>query len=353
MSEPIIFNQIFRTRCSCSQTETLTLIKIVENCLRISRIARSKGLASLTQIVPGISDTFTRILVGLLSSGADAHILYEFAVNYLSSTSLRGRDLLSKILIGEAMLQIQTGVSILELQALLQGLIGMEHPPTHSVEARPITRGGQIQVQGKDYIFKTGLVGNLTSFDKNPVPFIIDGDLVLAPGKLMFFPGPLIVQGSIKGGAIQVVGNLTVQRGIIGSTLEGIHSSGGITAGFIENSVVTAGGQVECASAIYNSTIRTGQELICRGTAGSIVGGFLAAAGVYATNVGSVFGFATTVEIGPHVDKAKERLTVYGSLYSGVKIMISQAQIQTRNDFQSVGVFSAGYMIKMEKLHTF
>lgn len=156
--------------------------------------------------------------------------------------------------------------------------------------------------------------------------YVVNGDVSLKTGNIMFL-GTVLVKGSVEdgfdvkaSGNIEVIGSvgkcnldaegdIIVHQGVNGKSSALVRAGGSIWSKFIENATAEAGDRVVVSDGIINAHVTAQRKVICRGKRASIVGGVVRAAEeIDAKALGSVSGNETILEVG--VDpKSKERLT--------------------------------------------
>jgi uncharacterized protein len=156
--------------------------------------------------------------------------------------------------------------------------------------------------------------------------YVVNGDVSLKTGNIMFL-GTVLVKGSVEdgfdvkaSGNIEVIGSvgkcnldadgdIIVHQGVNGKSSGLVRAGGSIWSKFIENATAEAGDRVVVSDGIINAHVTAQRKVICRGKRASIVGGVVRAAEeIDAKALGSVSGNETILEVG--VDpKSKERLS--------------------------------------------
>ena len=143
----------------------------------------------------------------------------------------------------------------------------------------------------------------------------IHGDVTLITGKIEFF-GDIMIHGNVEAGVViragrnleingtaEAVnlfagGDIILRRGIQGAQRAKISARGSVFADFIEQSVVTAGGNVQ-ANTILNSRISSDGKVTLTGKKGAIIGGYThAMMGIEATEIGNPAEIRTMVHAG-------------------------------------------------------
>lgn len=155
----------------------------------------------------------------------------------------------------------------------------------------------------------------------------ITGDADISVGNIDF-AGDVVIYGKIcEGLTIKIGGNLTVngtveacnieagkdiifRSGMMGGYKASVKAGGNIIAKFIENTQVTAGGEIQ-ADVIMNSTVVSCEKLVLTGKQGAIIGGKVhAIQGIDAKRIGNESEVPTEISAGilPEVYVKKEIL---------------------------------------------
>ncbi len=168
-----------------------------------------------------------------------------------------------------------------------------------------------------DADFNTGHV----NYDGNVV---IEGNLV--KGISVQATGAVVIGKTIQGGSVKAKGHLVVVKGILGAESASVHSDSDIMTSFIENALVSCGGNVIVSKEIMHSTVIARGEILVNSESGVIVGGAVRAGGrIGAQKIGSVFGTQTTVEAGisfeafQRISELEGRLAVTNSFLGKTK----------------------------------
>lgn len=146
--------------------------------------------------------------------------------------------------------------------------------------------------------------------------FEVNGDLDLSVGNIDFI-GNVVIRGNVPAGfSVKAKGDIRITGGVEGVELDAggsITISSGITAGnkglikakgdirtsFIINGKVEAGGSVIVNQSIMHSEVLAGDNIICQGARGLIVGGRLQAGKkVICRTLGNDLNTPTSIEIG-------------------------------------------------------
>lgn len=111
--------------------------------------------------------------------------------------------------------------------------------------------------------------------------------------------GDIEVDGVIEAALVESGGNITLHKGIAGAGKGMIQAGGSLTARFIENARVIAGGDVIVSDAIIQSIVSSGASVRCEGRKGTIVGGKIQARDeISARVIGSTLATQTNLEVG-------------------------------------------------------
>jgi len=156
------------------------------------------------------------------------------------------------------------------------------------VAGRFVWSGGRLAVY-RDYEIQ-GDIGLKTGHVNHPGCVIVRGDV--RAGSEIMTGGDLEVRGHIEWADIQAGGNLVVGGGISGTKSRPMRIAGSVRARYITDARIEAGGHVEVAREVVQSSIKA------RGTVsaerGRIVGGeIVALQGIRARRVGSPQGLPT------------------------------------------------------------
>ncbi|MCQ2519328.1 MAG: FapA family protein [Lachnospiraceae bacterium] len=159
--------------------------------------------------------------------------------------------------------------------------------------------------------------------------------------------GSIEVRGVVEGAYLEATENIVVVRGMKGMHKGVLKAGKNIVCNFIENSSVTAEGNIDTES-IMHSTVVSGGDVRVNGKKGFITGGRVCASNLISVkNLGSNMGADTTVEVGvdasvkmkaqelqkeiTEINKSLAQITpvldsVKQKLASGVKLMQNQIQ---------------------------
>lgn len=118
--------------------------------------------------------------------------------------------------------------------------------------------------------------------------------------------GNIVVNGLVEGAYLEAGGDIIIARGMVGRSKGELKAGGNVVAKFLENTKVTAAGDVTTES-ILHSTVMSGHDVSVDGRRGFIAGGRVCAANqVNVKTLGSQLGTTTIIEVGADpVTKAK------------------------------------------------
>ena len=135
-----------------------------------------------------------------------------------------------------------------------------------------------------------GDVGLKTGHVKHSGAVIVKGDIL--EGSRVTATGDVEVSGMIEAADIEAGGSLVVKGGISGKLHEPLHVAGAVTAKFIVDAEIEAGGDVQAVTEIVQSTVKTQGAVSI--PSGRIVGGEIVALnGITAGQAGSGGGVQT------------------------------------------------------------
>ncbi|MHB9145584.1 MAG: DUF342 domain-containing protein [Symbiobacteriia bacterium] len=107
------------------------------------------------------------------------------------------------------------------------------------------------------------------------------------------------VHGYVDGAFLKAGGNIHIKSGIQGAGRGSVKAEGNVTARYVENALVEAGGDVLVADAIMHSRVSAGGKVAVAGAKGLIVGGLVRAdQEVAAAIIGANLATATEIEVG-------------------------------------------------------
>lgn len=211
-------------------------------------------------------------------------------------------------------------------------LLAEKIPPTPGTPGLDVTGQPAFAKSGKEIPMPVGK--NVGTADQNLIIASMAGQLVIANNKLNIFPvieikedvdlstgniefvGSVIVRGSVQNGFtvkaegnVEVMGtvsggivegkNVTIRMGIQGMNTGYIKAQENVSAKFIENATVYAGGDVTVMDVVLHSQISAGKRVIVEGRHGQITGGkIMAGEEIRAKIVGTHRAPNTDLEVG-------------------------------------------------------
>ncbi|MDO3410674.1 FapA family protein [Saccharibacillus sp. CPCC 101409] len=159
---------------------------------------------------------------------------------------------------------------------------------------------------GKINVFNVYEVHGDVDYGSGNVDFV--GTVVIRgsvlPGFRVKAAGDIRVQGGVEGAELFADGSIEIAGGIIGYHKGIVKAGANVKSSFIQDGNVEAGGDVIVSQSIMHSEVRAGQNVVCSGTKGLIVGGNVQAGdGVTARTIGNTMATATSIEVGvlPHL----------------------------------------------------
>ncbi|MCL2718072.1 MAG: FapA family protein [Lachnospiraceae bacterium] len=167
------------------------------------------------------------------------------------------------------------------------------------------------------------------------------GDVDLTIGKIEFFGDVIIngnvetgvtiragrnieVRGSVEAASLFAGGDIILQRGIQGQQKGRVSARGQIFAKFIEQTIITAGGDI-FADSIMNSRINTDGKVILSGKRGMLIGGYThALLGVSTTSIGNDVETRTVVHVGCEAEVIEKGIS------------LKKREVQVRNMLEEI-----------------
>ncbi|WP_127533206.1 helix-turn-helix domain-containing protein [Paenibacillus kobensis] len=120
----IIYDMRIYENLTCSHDEKREALRTLEKVLELSDKAQQSGLLSLEPEMERVYPEFFKKSIQLLIDGIEPKSLREILQNYVLCGGYRGKELLIRILIMEAMLSIQEGVHTVVLREKLSSFFG-------------------------------------------------------------------------------------------------------------------------------------------------------------------------------------------------------------------------------------
>ncbi|MDU2066539.1 MAG: FapA family protein [Sporomusaceae bacterium] len=180
----------------------------------------------------------------------------------------------------------------------------------------PLPVGKNVRIEENRIIADIAGQALLTNGKVNVVPVIeIKGDVDLSTGNIDFI-GSVTIRGSVQSGfSVKAAGDIEVMGAIAGGTVEGknvlvrtgiqgmnrgyVKALENVTAKFIENATVFAGGEVLVADVILHSRVSAAKKIIVEGRKGLIAGGTVSAGEeIRAKVAGTYMSVSTDLEVG-------------------------------------------------------
>ncbi|CAG7623773.1 DUF342 domain-containing protein [Paenibacillus allorhizosphaerae] len=111
--------------------------------------------------------------------------------------------------------------------------------------------------------------------------------------------GDIRITGNVDGGELEAGGSIEITSGILGHNKSVIRAGKRVKCSFIQDATVEAGEEVLVTQSIMHSHIRSGKNVICKGTKGLIVGGMIQAGEYVASRtIGNSMSTITVIEVG-------------------------------------------------------
>lgn len=255
-------------------------------------------------------------------------------------------------------------------------LLAEKIPPTPGTPGTDVTNQSAFAKPGKDIPLPLGK--NVSAADQKIVTASMAGQLVFANNKLNIFPvievkedvdlstgnieftGNIIVRGSVQNGfTVKAEGNVEVMGTVSGGTVEGknivirmgiqgmnngyVKAQENVSAKFIENATVSAGGDIMVSDVILHSQVSAGKNVIVEGRRGQITGGkVMAGESIRAKTAGTHRAPSTDLEVGVNPMLREEYLNLrkdikkveftYDQTLKGLNILRSMDQRTMPNE---------------------
>ncbi|SET42898.1 DUF342 domain-containing protein [Paenibacillus sp. NFR01] len=155
--------------------------------------------------------------------------------------------------------------------------------------------------KGKVNVFPVYEVNGDVDYSTGNIDFV--GTVVIRGNVLTGFTvrsaGDIRIVGGVEGAELYAGGSIEISGGIIGYN-KGLVSAGkNVKVSFIQDGNVVAGEDIIVSQSIMHSNIRAGQNVLCNGAKGLIVGGVVQAGEkVSARTIGNTMSTATAIEVG-------------------------------------------------------
>jgi FliG C-terminal domain len=99
----------YSQKSKCSDWEKLQCMKLIDDLVNLSRMARRNGLLSLIQVAEQGSSFFLKKGLQLVVDGVNPQVVRDIMENYIISGDYDGKDLLERCIILEGVTAIQQG----------------------------------------------------------------------------------------------------------------------------------------------------------------------------------------------------------------------------------------------------
>ena len=155
--------------------------------------------------------------------------------------------------------------------------------------------------KGKINVFPVYEINGDVDYSSGNIDFV--GTVVIRGNVLSGFrvksAGDIRVTGFVEGAELEAGGSIQISGGIIGYGKGLIKAGQNVASAFVQDGSIIAGGDVTISQSIMHSNVQAGQNVICNGTKGLIVGGTIQAGEkVIARTVGNSMSTATVIEVG-------------------------------------------------------
>ncbi|MCL6603064.1 MAG: FapA family protein [Paenibacillus sp.] len=155
--------------------------------------------------------------------------------------------------------------------------------------------------KGKINVFPIYEINGDVDYSVGNIDFV--GTVVIRGNVLTGFTvksaGDIRVVGGVEGAELIAGGSIEITGGIIGYNKGHVTAGGNVKVSFIQEGNVVAGEDVIVSQSIMHSNIRAGNDVICNGTKGLIVGGTIQAGDkVVARTIGNSMSTSTAIEVG-------------------------------------------------------
>lgn len=198
--------------------------------------------------------------------------------------------------------------------------------------------GKNVVLDAEKLVMYAAMDGMMTKTDKDKINvfpiFEVNGDVDYNVGNIDFVgtvvirgnvltgfrvkaAGDIRVRGGVEGAELEASGSIEISAGILGQHKGLIKAGKNVKSSFIQDGIVEAGEDVIVSQSIMHSTIRAGNNVICQGVKGLIVGGTIQAGEkVTARTIGNSISTNTVIEVGVLPELRNELLQLRGQLRS-------------------------------------
>ncbi|WP_339063279.1 FapA family protein [Tepidibacillus marianensis] len=185
-------------------------------------------------------------------------------------------------------------------------------------------KDGQLLIQDKIHVLPIYEVNGDVDFSVGNIDFI--GNVIVRGNVLDGFKihatEDITIYGHVEGAEITSDGQIEIHQGVIGHNKSKIKATKSVKALFIKDGNIYAGESVRITQSIMQSEVRAGNEVICEGTKGLIVGGRInAGKRIIASIIGNQLATPTIIEVGMNPLLREE---------------LSELQVQIRENYQSL-----------------
>ncbi|MFC7679580.1 DUF342 domain-containing protein [Paenibacillus sp. GCM10028914] len=158
-----------------------------------------------------------------------------------------------------------------------------------------------ITEKGKINVFPIYEINGDVDYSIGNIDFV--GTVVIRGNVLSGFrikaAGDIRVTGFVEGAELEAEGSIDISGGIIGYNKGYVKAGHNVKSSFVQDGNVIAGADITISQSIMHSNIRAGQNVICNGAKGLIVGGVVQAGEkVIARTIGNTMSTATVIEVG-------------------------------------------------------
>ena len=170
---------------------------------------------------------------------------------------------------------------------------------------------------GKINVFPVYEVNGDVDYSVGNIEFV--GTVVIRGNVLSGFKvkadGDIRVLGGVESAELEARGSVHVSAGILGQNKGVVRAGVNVKCSFIQDATVEAGQDIIVTQSVMHSQLRAGQNVLCQGAKGLIVGGTIQAGEkVAARTIGNTMSTPTTVEVGVRPELRNELSNLRGRL---------------------------------------
>ncbi len=183
-------------------------------------------------------------------------------------------------------------------------------------EGKVELRDGKLDIQSTHEIYGDvdQTIGKIEFFGDVVINGNVESGVIIRAGR------NIEIRGSVEAASLFAGGDIILQRGIQGQQRAKASARGSVFAKFIEQTIVTAGGNV-FADSIMNSRVQAEEKVVLSGKRGTLVGGYThALQGIEAVAVGNEAETRTVVHAGYDAD-------IY---YKGINLKKAETQAKRK-----------------------